>query len=1020
MQHLTAPIMPIAVGTCPRPGRSRVPTSERWPTATLLHAAMLVLAAALLASTGCSPTFYRRQADADVYGLVGQKANDPRWPLEGYSINIDPRSRMYDPFDPDCEPMPPDDPTSHQLMHNLDDKKGYRRWHEYGDTPYVEYPSWLQWLDLNDQGQLVLDADAAVEMALLHSPNYQDELEELYLSALDVSFERFRFDAQFFGGNDTFFTHLGRLRSGRQIAGPLSPAGDTNTLATDTGLQMSRRFATAGELLVNFANSFVWQFAGPDTNSVTTIMDFSLIQPLLRRAGRQVELERLTIAERTLLANVRQMERFRRGFYLEVVTGLPRGEGPSRRGGFFGGSGLEGFTGVGGGGFGRVGLFGGLGFGGGIEGAGAGAGLAGGFFGLLQLDQSIRNQQATIASLRNSLAQIEAFFAAGRIDFLQVQQARQALFTAQSQLLITRNTYQTALDEFKRDLGLPPQIEVFVDGSFVERFNLIDSSMVSVQNRLTGVQQAVGQTILAILPEQAEPADQAAPRQVEWTPEMAEALRRLQLQLAEAERIRADVVRVNLPRARQDIQQFDEALPSRRESLENLELELTSQMGRDPELRVAREEDLGIFRIEELQQQPAQLEQTLADLARRLDEARQGLADFDQSMQRLLQEGPMLAPAELTRRLQEQILAPVPTALTELSAQVLELLLVQARARTDSTTLIPVQMDANEAFDIARINRRDWMNARANLVDSWRLIGFNANDLESDLDIVFEGDIGNVGDNPLDLRGATGSLRAGLAFDAPLTRLAERNLYRQALIEYQQARRQYYEFVDRVAAGLRETIRTVELNQINFELRRAAVKVAIAQVELARLRLQEPPRPAVEEALFGPTTANDLVQALSNLLQAQNDFLSVFVDYEVRRRALDYDLGTMQLDASGLWVDPGPIGANQLRRTPQPDDPVEVEPIEPASHHGPLTSDEPFVAHPPIASAAHHPPLLDPISVDKPDPSARTPDTVAGANEPANRPNLARWDAPAPRRLPELDARDQPVHAVHSTAPMPQ
>ena len=50
-------------------------------------------------------------------------------------------------------------------------------------------------------------------------------------------------------------------------------------------------------------------------------------------------IERLTIAERALLANVRIMERYRRGFYLNVVTGRDAGQGPSRRGGVFGGDG---------------------------------------------------------------------------------------------------------------------------------------------------------------------------------------------------------------------------------------------------------------------------------------------------------------------------------------------------------------------------------------------------------------------------------------------------------------------------------------------------------------------------------------------------------------------------------------------------------------------------------------------------------------------------------------------------------
>ena len=80
----------------------------------------------------------------------------------------------------------------------------------------------------------------------------------------------------------------------------------------------------------------------------SSLLDFTLMQPLLRRAGRDRIMERLTLAERTLLANVRQMDRYRRGFYVEIMTGVDAGSGPSRRGGVFG-AGLEGFTGVGGG-----------------------------------------------------------------------------------------------------------------------------------------------------------------------------------------------------------------------------------------------------------------------------------------------------------------------------------------------------------------------------------------------------------------------------------------------------------------------------------------------------------------------------------------------------------------------------------------------------------------------------------------------------------------------------------------------
>ena len=245
------------------------------------------------------------------------------------------------------------------------------------------------------------------------------------------------------------------------------------------------------------------------------------------------------------------------------------------------------------------------------------------------------------------------------------------------------------------------------------------------------------------------------------------------------------------------------------------------------------------------------------------------------------------------------LLPEVIDAMATLSGRLLELSLVQAAARLDAIYFAPVELTDDEAILIASAYRRDWQNARAALVDSWRLIYFNANALLSDLNLIFSGDIGNVGDNPFRIRDTTGRLRVGMQWDPPMTRLAERNVYRQSLIEYQQARRNYYTFRDRVAQGLRANLRQTRLNEINFELRRAAVLVAISQVDLTQLRLSQPPQPGVETQ-FGDTTARDLVQSLSDLLNVQNDFLSVWVNYEVQRQALDFDLGVMELDDAGV------------------------------------------------------------------------------------------------------------------------
>jgi hypothetical protein len=297
----------------------------------------------LVILTGCSRTTYRLRADADAMNLIKQKASDPRWSLDQYRVYPDPRSRMASPYDPDFPPMPSDDPVSHRLMKCVDGRRGYRGWQRWGTTPFVANPAWKSFVPMDEEGRLRLDRNSAVETALLNSPQFQSELEDLYLSALDVSFEQFRFDAQFFGGYQAFFKTAGRQH----------PDGQSSELALSTrspnsgSLEMRKMFAGGGQLVVGFANSLIWEFSGPNRHTASTILDFSLVQPLLRGGGRARVLERLTVAERALLANVRQMQRFRKGFYTEIVAGLDAGAGPSRRGGLAGGAGLEGFTGVG-------------------------------------------------------------------------------------------------------------------------------------------------------------------------------------------------------------------------------------------------------------------------------------------------------------------------------------------------------------------------------------------------------------------------------------------------------------------------------------------------------------------------------------------------------------------------------------------------------------------------------------------------------------------------------------------------
>ncbi len=929
---------------------------------------ILLLISSLLLSTGCNRTYYRQQADEQATALIQEKANHPLWQLQARGPYVDPRSRMFDPFDPDCPPMPSDDPVSHELMHRVDGKKGYPHWDKNGEVPFVENPEWAAYLNLDENGVLRLNGRQAYQLALLHSTQYQEEFEELFLSALDVSAERFRFDTQFFGGLSAFYTANGRERHPPASELDVSlftsetgrlglPAGGVRA-PSDANLLLRKSFVTGADLAAGIANSLVWDFGGNNTHSAFTLLDLSIVQPLLRQAGRDRILEQLTIAERVLLANVREIERYRRGFYVEIMTGEDAGQGAQRRGGFFGAAGLGGFTGVGGGGFGGVG--GGGGFGGGAQdgfgGGGAGAAQVGGFLGLLQSLQDIRNQQVTIVGLRTNLSQLRESLRENLAmipedaefiirDRLQVAQARQALLNAESRLLNSQAAYQVQMDIYKRTLGLPPDVCIHVDDPMIDQFNLVDSSVLTVQSELTALREGVARLNEQLIGSAV--ADSSGGRHVPKDDPLLMRLGRMKQYLGQIRQIIEQATVANLAETRSDIQQLSATVSERRQRL----LEMREKFLLDPnryadygnldpcQVSLLADIDPSVFDVERVEQAPGQLEAEANRLEQQFSEYWEPLNAIEAYLDEVSSAE---APTAIDfAELEQQIIFTVPSLLSDLADDVLDLSLIQARARTDSVSLTPIDLSWDAALEIARQYRRDWMNRRAGLVDSWRLIEFNADNLESTLDIVFDGELQNIGDNPVRIRDINGQAQLGLRFDAPLTRLQERNTYRQALIEYQQARRDYYRFEDFVSLALRNTIRLIELNQVNFEERRIAVLSAIDQVVLND-QIQKLREERGQEA--GVTAARDVVSALADLQTAQNDFLSVWLNYESQRLNLDLDLGTMNLDANGEWIDPGPIGDEYGYPTPfggplWPPVDVELPPFEKAELQAPLPAD---------------------------------------------------------------------------------
>lgn len=785
----------------------------------------------LLLVNGCSRTRYRLQADGEAYGVIGERNSDPRWYNPDPVIDIDPRSRYFDRYDPDCPPMPIDDPASHQYMHCVDGEKGWKHWDDFGLRRDLENPFWKdalrEYVDVDESGEVKLDLDTAVRLAYVHSPLNQRQLETVYLSALDVTGERFRLDTQYFGGYDVLYRHDGKLvpasltfdaASGRYVVAPPFEGIESNRLtvgrpfAGNPAFQVSRRFASAGQLLAGFANSFVFEFTGPNVGLASSLANFTFLQPLLRGAGRDIALEALTQSERTLLGNLRAYAQFRQGLYTQVAIGELGVSGPQR----FGQS-----T--------NIPVFSGLGF-------------IGGYAGLLQQLQEIRNSDDNLRLQIRTLAQLEALLNVGVIDLVQVDQFRQNVESERSRLLQLRNAFERQLDIYKTDtLGLPPDMPVDLDDGLIAQFRLVPPSATAIQDSIAALQDRVGR-----LPDDASVED-------------------IQGVIRDAFELTSEV-QTEVLSVEEDLRRMEEVAPIR-------EALMTPQ-------------ELSVFRRDR-----QQLSSTLRELSYKFEESRGDLAALESRL-----------TIDSRQETSRQMVAWLGNFLRYAQRSVL----VRARARLEAVTIDEIELEPNDAFLIALENRLDFMNGRAALVDRWRQIQVQADALQSVLNLTASGDLRTARDNPASFRAPTGSLSAGVEFDAPLTRLLERNGYREVLIDYQRSRRDFIQSRDSLHLGLRTLLRQIEQLRTNLEIQRRAVAIAIRRVDLTRASLYAPvppPRPGQRVAQFGPTAAFNLLSALSSLRDTQNSFLRVWLGYYAARMRLARELGIMSLDPEGRWIE---------------------------------------------------------------------------------------------------------------------
>ncbi len=459
----------------------------------------VVLLLALGSSGGCSRAFYRNRADREAEQAIAEKTRDPRWNVGEFRVLPDPQSRFYDPYVLDNPPMPPDDlaanesaPRPQQPDFTLQapvEGVGYRdlipTFQPQPQTSAEDKvtPVGLQELSpprhktVSEFDPLlapetpigVLTPVNAYQLARINSRDYQDKKESLYLTALDLTLERYAFGPQWFVTQAAIYEHIGRtlsggnrpdhvalrpgtqaLRAGRvsgNVVNPgLSASSDANNgqtigrftgpglLPGGIGLGVGRLLTSGGALLLRFANQTVFEFSGPlkGTHSDSTI-SLNAVQPLLQGAGKAVTLEPLTQTERNLLYAARSYARFQREFFVSVATGdrllqadrlaeeqeADESADPTRK---------------------RI-----------------------GFLPLVEQLQILRNEQRNLVLLEAYERRFAAFQKAGEVSLIQLDQVRQNVASARSRVLRAQRRYFGNMDRFKVNLGVPTNQPLGID-----------------------------------------------------------------------------------------------------------------------------------------------------------------------------------------------------------------------------------------------------------------------------------------------------------------------------------------------------------------------------------------------------------------------------------------------------------------------------------------------------------------------------------------------------------------------------
>lgn len=283
----------------------------------------MILAIVALGVVGCTPNAYKRDADAQIEKILRERKQQALGyqPQAVAETDVDPVPARIAFEKIPTTPIPP--PITSPM-------EPARRDVPFGPTgplldtpdPTVERDMELFGAETSGGGAAErarmgppdprrtlrrLDLFGALHYAVQHSRRYQSQMEELYLSALDVSLERHLFEPRPFINTSLIYD------------GGQADVNYRSALTAATSAGVRQKLPYGGEIVASTLVQFVNALNDTTESGESASVALRATIPLLRGAG-MVNLEPLINSERQLIYDVRAFEDFRRQFLVETSS----------------------------------------------------------------------------------------------------------------------------------------------------------------------------------------------------------------------------------------------------------------------------------------------------------------------------------------------------------------------------------------------------------------------------------------------------------------------------------------------------------------------------------------------------------------------------------------------------------------------------------------------------------------------------------------------------------------------------